>query len=257
MPRRRTFLAALPLLASGHAAWADEPPAAAPALPPVPPLATTPTLPQPGGPVPPRPPPAPAPAPHASAPPASAPIDRTKAYYVYFDQNIDIASMRALRRQCTALAEAGVAEITLVVHSAGGLVDPTLTTYGFLRALPCTINTHALGFVASAANVLFLVGERRSANRNCRFLFHPTTAPITGSMSGRQMRDRVVQFDAVANSIAEIYRDRTTFTDEELARFAREEVIYTAQQAHAGGMVQVIEDLRIPDASKARVLFLD
>ena len=184
-------------------------------------------------------------------------IDKTKAYYVYFDQNIDVASMRALRRQCSLLAEAGVSRITIVLHSSGGLIDPTLTTFSFLRALPCTIDMHALGFIASAANLLFLVGERRTANRNCRFLFHPTTVPLSGTMNSDQMRDRVTQFDAVTASILEIYRERTTFTNDELSRFGREEVIYTAEQARQGGLVHDIQDLRIPDPSQARVVFVE
>jgi ATP-dependent protease ClpP protease subunit len=185
-------------------------------------------------------------------------IDKTKSYYVFFDQTIDVASMRTLRRQLANLVEAGVSDITLVIDSPGGLVDPMLITYSFIRALPSKINTHAQGFVQSAATLLFLAGQERSADRSARFLFHPSQSPVTaGVMGEQQIRERLTAFDTVGDVMAEIYRDRTNLSGAEIERFARETVIYTAEQALTSGVIQVVSDLRIPGEGKAKILFVD
>ena len=190
-------------------------------------------------------------------PPPPAAIDRTKSYYVFFDQNIDVASMRSLRRQLTTLVEAGVSDITLVIDSAGGLLEATLITYSFIRALPARINTHAQGYVQSAATILFLAGQERSADRNVRFLFHPSRSPINGLMDEQQVRESLMGMSTVRDVVGEIYRDRTSLSDQEIDRFSRETAIYTAAQALAAGVIQTVADLRIPGDGKARILFQD
>ena len=184
-------------------------------------------------------------------------IDKSKSYYVFFDQNIDVNSMRALRRQLATLTEAGVPEITLVIDSAGGQIEPMLITYSFILALPTKINTHAQGFVQSAAAYLFLAGHDRSADHYARFAFHPTQAPMSGLMGEEQIHERSAMFDTVSDVLAQICHDRTSLPDSEIARFNRELVYYTAEQARTYGVVQSVADLRIPGDGKAKMLFLD
>ncbi len=198
----------------------------------------------------------PPPSPPRPAGPA-APIDPAKAYYLFFDQTIDVNSMHALRRQLATLVEAGVSQITLVINSPGGLVSQVLITYSFIRSLPATINTHAVGLVASAGNVLFLAGEHRSADRSARFLFHPSTVSLLGTLNGSQLKEKVTQDEAIEGMLTQIYRDRTALTDEDIQRFGRGEVIYTAEQAQHLGIAQDVADLKLPGGQAARILFLD
>ena len=193
----------------------------------------------------------PAPAPNPGA------IDRTKVYYLFFDQTIDLAALGALRRELARLVEAGVTEIVLVIHSVGGLIDATYALYGFIRALPVRVRTHATGFVMSAATLLFLAGDDRTADHTARFLFHPTQVPLSGSATAQQLQDRLAQFGTNSEVARQIYRDRTTLSAAEMDRFMREEVFYTPEQALAAGVIERIEDLRIPGEGKARILFLD
>ncbi len=201
-------------------------------------------------------PPNPAALPARPAPAASA-IDKTKTYYVFFDQTIDVASMRSLRKQLTTLVEAGVAEITLVINSVGGQIDPMLITYSFIMALPAKIKTHAQGFVASAATILFLAGQDRSADRNARFLFHPSQRAIAGTMDEHQLRDNLMGFSAVTDVMKQIFHDRTRIPDSEIERFSRETVYYDAEQAQSVGFVETVADLRIPGPDRAKIVFLD
>lgn len=249
--RRKLLLLAASLPAPAIAQTTPVDPApAAPSPPPT-------TLSPPAAPTPPPVTPRPSPAPIAAPATSSPAIDAAKTYYIFYDQTIDVASMRALRRQLNTLVEAGVSDITLVIHSPGGLIDPTLAIYSFIRALPARVNTHAIGFVMSAACLLFLAGENRSADRNARFLFHPAQAPITGSMTGQQVEDRLTQFDAANAAMAQVYHDRTKLTDADIDHFTHGQVFYTPEEAKDRGIIQTIADLRIPNDQKARMLFLD
>jgi ATP-dependent Clp protease protease subunit len=176
---------------------------------------------------------------------------------VFFDQQIDINSMRGLRRQLAALVEAGVTQIVLVINSGGGQIAPTLLTYSFIRSLPVRIDTHAQGFVASAAVLLFLAGGDRSADQTARFIFHPTQTMIPGLLNEQQIHEQLAEVETVAAMITQIYHDRTSLTDQQLQQFGRSEVIYTPEQAKQDGVIQTIADLKLPAGQTAKILFLD
>jgi ATP-dependent protease ClpP protease subunit len=258
--RRRTLLMlagiAVPAVARGQV---PTPPAATPTVPPVvapptvaptitAPTVTAPTLPVPG---------LAAPAVRPVAPLAPGAIDKSKAYYLFYNQQTDVASMRNLSRQLANLVEAGVEEITLVINSPGGLLAPVLNAYAFITALPVRISTHGQGLVLSSATVLFLAGQQRSSDRDTRFLFHPAQVTVAGVLTGQQIQDQLSALTMVNDQVAQIYRDRTHIGDEDIKRFQRETVIYTAEQARQFGVVQTVGDLSLPGEGKARILFLD
>lgn len=198
-------------------------------------------------------------APAAVPPPRLTPaaIEAGKHYFVFFNQSITTASMRTLDRQLVTLIEGGVTHVTLVLNSPGGSVYETLTAYSLIRALPARIDTHAVGFVASAATTLFLAGETRTADRHARFLFHPTQTSFNGASTAQDTRDRLAMFGTINGVVSDIIHDRTTVPREEVERFERQEVFYTAQQALEAGIIQEITDLRIPGDGQARTMFLD
>jgi len=215
--------------------------------------------------------PAPAPAePAAPAPPppaaAAAPptrrssaggIAKSKSYYLFFEQGIDVASMKALRKELATLVEAGVTDITIVLSSAGGLLFPALNAYSFIRALPATINTHALGLVASAATVLFLAGQRRSTDRNAHFLFHPSQSIVPGTVNEQQMHDQLAVMDDVEAAVAQIYRERTKLTDADIQRSRHDTVVFDADQARELDIVQDVADLHIPGGQQGKIVFIE
>jgi len=240
MQRRNLLIGSASMGALPVLAWAQVPPPAPVVVPPVAAPAVVP-------------PPAP-----AAVRPAATAIDKSKPYYVFFEGMIDVNSARRLRQELARLVEAGVAEITLVLDSGGGQLDPTMVTYGFIRALPANIHTHAQGLVASAATLLFLAGEQRSADRIARFVFHPTQSlVVAGINSEPQLRERVTSFDMVEDVMAQVYRDRTQISQTEIERFRREMVVYDAEQAKASGVVQTVADLRIPGDDKAKIILLE
>jgi ATP-dependent protease ClpP protease subunit len=184
------------------------------------------------------------------------PIDRQKAYFLFFQQTIDVNTMKLLRSDLVALVEGGVTDITLIVSSNGGQVLPVLQMYSLIQALPVKIKTHAQVFVQSAANILFLAGQDRSADTNATFLFHPTQASISGVFNGAQFEDEFRLLNDAKAIMNQIYRDRTKLPDTEINRFEHETVVYDAQAALEHGIIQKVGGFQIP-AERMKLVFVE
>ncbi len=200
-----------------------------------------------------------APRPATIAPVATplGPVDKTKAYVLFFQQTIDLQSVKVLRNDLAALAEGGAKEITLVISSGGGLVTPALQLYSLIRSLPVKIKTHAQAFVASAANLLYLAGEERTADANAKFVFHPSQSPMMGVFNSPQIDDQMRLMNDSNDMLDQIYRDRTKLPEADIKRFQHEMVIYSASEAVELGIVHRICDIGIPGEGKSKLVFLE
>lgn len=76
------------------------------------------------------------------------------------------AAVRAVEEEFT--------ELTVCISSVGGEPDKAFYAMNILRGLPLTVTTHNVGGVRSAANVLFMAGQRRYASPGSAFFFHET-----------------------------------------------------------------------------------
>ena len=184
------------------------------------------------------------------------PIDKTKSYFVFFQRNIDIGSAKVLRGDLVALVEGGVTDITLIINSPGGTLAPSLQLYNLIRSLPAKIKTHGQGIVASAANLLMLAGDERTADAGTRFFFHPSQSAIIGTFNSAQIDDQLLVMREYENMLGEIYRDRTKIPATEIDRFRHGSVPYDASKALEYGLIQKIKGLEIP-SQKAKLVFID
>ena len=175
---------------------------------------------------------------------------------MFFQRNIDLVSAKALRTDLVALVEGGVTDITLIINSPGGLLAPSLQLYSLIRSLPVKIKTHGQGIVASAANLLMLAGEERTADKVTRFFFHPSQSPIVGTFNSVQFDDQLLVMREYENMLAEIYRERTKIPETDIDRFKHGSVPYDAAKALEYGVIHKIHALDIP-SQKARLVFAD
>jgi ATP-dependent protease ClpP protease subunit len=197
--------------------------------------------------------------PLASAAPANAKpnaADETKAYFVFFQRSIDVASAKALRDQLVSLIEKGVTEITLVINSAGGVLAPSLQLYSLIRSLPANIKTHGQGFVASAANILMLAGNHRTADNETRFLFHSAQGPIVGTLNTPQFDEQLLILREFEDMLKQIYKERTRIPDSDIDHFKYGTISYNAAKALQYGIIQKIGALEIP-RQKSKLIFVD
>lgn len=95
---------------------------------------------------------------------------------VHFLTDVSTPSVRHLMDVCMGAIsnpEKPATELRIFISSRGGDTVSGFTAYNFLKSLPVKVTTHNLSNVESIANVMFMAGEERTANKLSRFLLHP------------------------------------------------------------------------------------
>ena len=105
--------------------------------------------------------------------------------YVNFRAKIHKQSIDTLMRIFGDLMSKNIKDITLIVSSSGGQVQPALDFYDFAKGLPINITTYAFGQVSSAAIVIYCAAEKRYAHSKSKFLIHG----IRGGAQGYSIKD--------------------------------------------------------------------
>ncbi len=159
----------------------------------------------------------------------------------YFTEPTHPAALECLEREIGASIQAGAAQITIVMTSPGGPLLPMLEVYRRLVALPVKIKTHAIGPVASAGTILMLAGSDRSADPRASFLFHPVSNPMQAQASGYEARSIERHRQLFELTLHNIYKERTRFSAQTIARFGREELVFSGQAAIECGIIHRIE----------------
>ena len=95
--------------------------------------------------------------------------------YISFSGRIQLAESDALIDKAIEAADAGVERFVLCLASFGGNFARALSLGHTIRALPRVCVMFNVGFVASAANTLFLAGEERYAARSAIFGIDPSS----------------------------------------------------------------------------------
>lgn len=172
-------------------------------------------------------------------------------FYIGFNHAIDRRSMEQLLATCSqAIQQGGFRRVILALNSGGGFLDQAHYAVNILGALPSDIEivTHNVGNVASAANLLFVCGQRRLVAPGSTFFFHQTffelgageriTEPVAAAkLKGIQEEDL---------RAATIIATRTGSSVEEVRGWQNAEKVMSAQEALECGLVHAIEPLQIP-----------
>jgi ATP-dependent protease ClpP protease subunit len=163
------------------------------------------------------------------------------------DGLITAQTVDALHAQLLALAGRRVYDVALVVNSQGGQVLPALRFYERVKFLPLRVRTHADGAVCSAANLLFLVGEERTASRDARFLFHPVVSEISGRLSRDDFAKTMQEMARLESAMSRVLFERTALPSAVVERFHHETIVFDAPTALRFGLIHRIETFESPD----------
>lgn len=132
-------------------------------------------------------------------------------------------------------------DITLVISSEGGDLNPGFTAYQFLRSLPATITTVNMCTVESIAVPIYLAGEQRMAMQGSRFLLHSfnwTTPHVRVDQPRLMEYSNSLLFDM--ERYAQIFNERTKSSDvpiDILKHLKGDPLIIDAATAAASGLV--------------------
>jgi len=104
-----------------------------------------------------------------------------------------------------ALKEIGNKRAIVRINSPGGTADMGIAIYNALKRHKPGVDTHNDSLAASAASVIFLAGETRTASAGSRVMIHRAmTIELGNAESMRKMADTLEVYD---KSLADIYAD--------------------------------------------------
>jgi ATP-dependent Clp endopeptidase proteolytic subunit ClpP len=154
--------------------------------------------------------------------------------------------------------------INLRINSPGGSVFDGTAIYNTLKAHPARVVTHIDGLAASIASLIALAGDEVRIASNGFFMIHNARGAALGEKG--DMRKLADVLDKIDQTLARTYAQKTGKSEAEMKAAMDAETWYTAQEAKAVGLVDVVAgelkaaacfDLgnfsRVPQALRARV----
>ena len=129
--------------------------------------------------------------------------------------------------------------IRIFFNSPGGSLDVAYTLYDVIRISKTPIIGINIGYCASAAAYIFIACHQRKMNKHGYFIFHQ------GSMAGlsgeyKQIIASIEDYQAQVEELSALIKDRTLYTDEEIAKNIINEWYIHQDEALEKGVVQSI-----------------
>jgi ATP-dependent protease ClpP protease subunit len=136
---------------------------------------------------------------------------------------------------------AAITELLIPISSVGGDIGAAIATYNILRSIRLPITTHNIGEVGSAANIVFLAGEKRLACKHSYFRHHGTLFGMQGT--SHQKGDALEVLNAGEEIMMGIMVERTNLTAEQVKTYFHNPVTMNPQTALMAGIIHEIREI--------------
>lgn len=170
-------------------------------------------------------------------------------HIIHFTASINSTSAGELIEKCSLAAQKGASEIVIKIATMGGECSYGFSLYNFLITLPVPVHTHNLGTVESMGNVIFLAGERRTACKHSKFLFHPFHWNLHGSVDHARMSEYAMSLDYDLELYSRIVEERTQGAkaplDVSQCLIAAPRILDPGQ-AQGAGLIHKVDELPMP-----------
>lgn len=128
-----------------------------------------------------------------------------------------------------ALDQLGGKRASVRINSPGGVADEGIAIYNALKRYKGGVDTHNDALAASAASIVFLAGENRTASTGSRVMIHRAlTIDIGNATQFRKTADTLETYD---RSLVEIYSQYMDKSSDEIMSLLDAETWYTATEA--------------------------
>ena len=171
--------------------------------------------------------------------------------YVNLQEAVSHDTAVKLVKVVASALQQGNTELHLLMSSQGGLVDPGMSIFNFLRGVPLKVTTYNYGNVDSVAGVIYCAGTTRFATPHCKFLIHGITWRVPANnnvteLSEQRIREFLGQIDAMKHNIGSVIAEATGKTVEAVASDMTQGLTLTAADAKAYGLVHDISTTLVP-----------
>lgn len=167
--------------------------------------------------------------------------------FVNFIADINDKTSSLLMFLLTEQLRAGVSNFRINISSGGGMVFHAVSIFNFLSGLKnVNLQTHNLGQIDSAANLIFLAGHKRTASKASSFLLHPPQITMQGqgavSFSIEFLQERLESLQKDEIKMAEIIAEKIGKKKEDILSMFKERKTYSSAEAKDRGFIESIED---------------
>jgi ATP-dependent Clp protease, protease subunit len=137
-------------------------------------------------------------------------------------------------------AEDPRSDISLYINSPGGSVSAGLAIYDTMRLIPNEVSTLAVGLAGSMAQVLLSAGTpgKRFSLPHAQILMHQGSAGFGGTAADVEIY--ADQLERVGTTLIRLIAEHTGQPVEVVERDSRRDRWFTAEEAHAYGLVDHI-----------------
>lgn len=132
-------------------------------------------------------------------------------------------------------------KLKFILSSNGGDIDSAIRLYDYLKAIPFEVDTIGFGQIDSAANVIFLAGNKRIAVKGCRFFLHEGTFNIGNPSAALHIHEETLSLLREINRRhAEILVHEIGRKVQEINKILREGRVFNTNSAKDFGLVHEI-----------------
>jgi ATP-dependent protease ClpP protease subunit len=167
--------------------------------------------------------------------------------YLGFNAAIDRKAAEQLAFVVNDTKRNGYNQVNLCISSVGGILDQTYYLFNILEAIDIEIITWNVGNIQSAANIIFLCGDKRFATAGSTFFFHQTGYdPPAGRITEPYLVEKIkaVQYDDTRS--AGIIATKTGKRVEDVRGWQNTELVMDTAAALAHGLIHAVDALVIP-----------
>lgn len=142
-------------------------------------------------------------------------------------------------REDSSLEPAARKPIKIFFNSPGGALDVAYSLYDIIRVSKTPVIGINVGYCASAAAYIYIACHQRKMTRHGYFIFHQ------GSMNGlsgeyKQIIASIEDYQSQVEELSALIKERTLYTDEEIAKNIINEWYIHQEEALEKGVVQSI-----------------
>lgn len=173
--------------------------------------------------------------------------DKSKEFYITYNGKISQRNINILLQCIQKHLDNGYGNPYLFLCSEGGDINAALHAYNYLTSQSNSffVTTHNTGACGSAANIVFLSGEKRYACENSYFWFHEITLPLQKDMALKrsQAMDFVNATARLEQIALSIYNSKMTIEENDLWKYHLCDTCITPEKATANNLINAIREI--------------
>lgn len=128
--------------------------------------------------------------------------------------------------------------IRLHIQSNGGMLIPTFYVCDVIKELETPVHVYIDGFVASAASLIAICGDKRFMTKHSFMLIHQLQSQSSGRLN--EMKDEISNLDFFNNNAKDIYFENSNISETTLDKLLSDELWIDAQQCLQMGLIDEI-----------------